>query len=404
MNDKNPKKKSSESYREWLRKYFPFIDRALYYYSISLPLITSLLVLIFIQVFQPFGIKSGLFDPSFRIGLGFTIWGFVLALITVILADRRIDKLEKSIREIKEFVNFKDEKPKVVEHKPIRIKIRPHSYKILFLIGLIFLVGGYFFYMPPNQIPDRPGAQTWEGISLTHNDGFNFTSFEFNFDILANNQYLYMYYNVFPMKAGTHYALLILPYVGKLENISENGWKQYNVSSSNTSILYKEFYCAEDYSYKCHDDKNLIFDFQDKIDAKQYYIHSINIPFARMLQPATVDKVDEILKGKGNMEQGWKNVVTPPTIRVTVNESVTQLNPIPDGYMTSFRLQPQNTASVFVWSLPDHDNITYHLDYTNPGERRTFDDQRNVSLIMFGSSASFLGIALVEYRRREPKI
>lgn len=377
------------------------MDRALRYYSISLPLIVSILVIIIIEVLEPFGIKSGLFDPSFKIGMYFTIWGFSIALITVIQADRKMEKLEKSIKEIKESRSTENHNNNTIVNETDNKKIQLPKYSFLFFIGITFLLTGCYLYAIPNHISDRPAVQTWEGISLTHNAGFNFTNFEFNFATPGNNQYLHMYYNIFPMKSGMHYALLILPYVGKLENFPDTGWMQYNVSSSKTSILYKEFNCDKDYSLKCHDDKNLYFDLQEKIDAKQYYIHSINIPFAPMLQTATVDKVNEILKGKGEIEQGWKIVDTTPKIRVTVNDTVTQINPIPDGYMTSFKVQPRNvSATVFVWSLPDHD-ITFHLDYTNPEERQTFDDQRNISLILIGSGVSFLGVALAEGVRKK---
>lgn len=402
MDDENLKKKTKRSLIDTLRIISPLIERFLTYYYVSIPLVIALLLLGLIDLFEKSGIHSTLTDPPFKIGLYFAIMGFVITLALLIQSDIKITRLEKEIKRIKEFVNFKNENQIESKPKSTGNRVKLNSPGFLFLVFLICLALGLFLYWAPNQIPDRVGAQTWEGISLTHNDGFNFTMFDFNFVTIPDNrQYLFIDYSIdTQIKNGTHYALLILPYVGKLESMSENGWTQYNVSSSHTSILYKEFPCATDYSFKCYvvNNPNLYFDLQDDVDTKQYYVHSINIPFAPMLQPDTVSEVDKILKGKV-FRQGW-NVKNPPNIRVTVNDTVTQLNPIPDGYMTSFKVQPRNvSASVFQWSLPKHD-ITFHLDYTNPGERRSFDDQRNVSLILFGTAISFLVVATSEYLRK----
>ena len=284
MSDKNQKEKPKKSLRNALQIISPIVERFLTYYYVSAPLFFSIFLLLFIDFLEKIGIHSTLTDPSFKIGLYFTIWGFAIALLMLIQSDIKLNQLKKDITKIKEFVNFKDEKPKVNEYERMKIKIKLTSHVVLFLIAIGFILSGCYFYATPNQTSDRPGAQTWEGISLTHDGGFNFTTFDFNFVTSTDNQYLFIYYStVFQMKAGTHYALLILPYVGKLEDTTRNGWKQYNVSSSNTSILYKEFNCDELYSPNCNYDENMYFDFQNKIDAKQYYIHSVNIPFASHL-------------------------------------------------------------------------------------------------------------------------
>ncbi|MGB6785434.1 MAG: hypothetical protein WBE60_06105, partial [Nitrosotalea sp.] len=236
MNDKIPRKKSKKSLRDVLRIISPIIETFLTYYYVSAPLLIALLLLFSIYSLEKLGIHSTLTDPTFKIGLYFAIWGFAITLLMLIQSDIKINRLKKEIKEIKEFFGFKDEKTKIAELAPIRIKIRlPLYIIILFLIAFGFILAGGYFYAPPNQTPDRPGAETWDGVSLTHDSGINFTTFEFNFVTSTKNQYLFIYYITdFQMKAGTHYAMLILPYVGKLEDASADGWKQYNVSSSNT--------------------------------------------------------------------------------------------------------------------------------------------------------------------------
>ncbi len=275
-------------------------------------------------------------------------------------------------------------------------------YPILLIAGVILLVLALVFYFEPVK-DDVQGAQTVEGVDLIHSRTFNFTSLSFNFVSFHGIQYLQINYVIYQFKNDTPFAIIILPYLGTLDNSTSNGWHYESVPSVNSTLIYKYFRFNETSKYN-DDQGNLYFYFKSPIESKQHYIHSINIPFK---PPVNIwENITKISTRPDLSINGWQFIETK-NVTFTVPSNASELNPVPDyGNLQSYDDKYRNVhTTVFLWKIPE-DKITFHVDYVLPEERKKFDDFRNLSLIFFGTSTAMLSVFvgdLIKFHRRKPK-
>lgn len=267
------------------------------------------------------------------------------------------------------------------------LNMNNRSDLILLFAGVFLFVLGWVFYSESVK-DDVQGAQTVEGVDLIHSSTFNFTNLSFNFVSFHGIQYLQIPYATEQFKNDNPFAVIILPYLGTLDSSTSNGWHYVPIPSVNATLLYKYFEFNETALFHA-DQGNLYFYFKNPIESKQYYVHSINIPFKRPLN--ILDNITKIANRSPDLwTDGWQFIGTK-NVTYTVPSNASELNPVPDyGNLQSYDDKYRNVhATVFLWKIPD-DGITFHVDYVLPEERKKFDDSRNLSLIFFGTSAAML--------------
>lgn len=261
----------------------------------------------------------------------------------------------------------------------------------ILLVGIGSLLTGLYLYSESTS-GDRIGVQVWKGISLTHTKTLNFTQFDLRFITKENSQFLYLYY-VIPSRYFDNddpIMILNIPYKGNLTGETE-GWNNVWLGDEKITLLYKEFGCTENNPCTTGDQANLYFYFDEQVDSKLYYIHSINIPFKHD-NPIFWDIDIDVLTKRDHEDlvTSWQYIDSKPTVSVSIDGNATELNPVPLGHLDTF-FNPIHKVrnTVFVWDISDRD-ITYHLDYTIPSERIKFENYRNFSLILFGTSIAMI--------------
>lgn len=277
------------------------------------------------------------------------------------------------------------------------------TFGIHLILGIIIIIAGLFFFITPIS-NDRPEVDRWSGFDLVRQENVTLSSLSFNIVTLEEVQYLHIFYSTNEIHGETPFLMFIIPYLGIIVNpqgdqysIPEE-WKTYRDPGLKTTILYKFFDCTE--KKYCNDQLNMYFDFDYKIDSKQYYTHSINIPFLSSFHPPLTDAINKILKDIPNSywEKNWglregKN----PILTVSVIDASTQYNDIPDGYLKSHKYNRTGvTNSVMVWDVPEH-AIDFHLDIVNPHEKYYYDNLRTIAVVLFATGTAFLTISFSEY-------
>ncbi len=279
------------------------------------------------------------------------------------------------------------------------------SQKKIFGI-LIIIIGLIFFLIPISN--DRPEVDRWSGFDIVRQENVTLSSLSFNIVTLEETQNLHIYYSTNEISGETPFLMFMIPYLGTLVNPQGDKysipgeWQTYQDLGLKTTILYKFFDCTEE-EY-CYDQLNMYFDFDYKIDSKQYYTHSINIPFMAPHDSPLNDARNEILKNipVAYWKENWGlREETNPVLTVSVIDDSTQYNPIPDGYLKSHKYNRTGvTNSVMVWDVPEH-SIDFHLDYVNPGERYLYDAFRTIAILLIGIGTAFLTISASEYFSRK---
>ena len=154
------------------------------------------------------------------------------------------------------------------------------SQKKIFGI-LIIIIGLVFFLIPISN--DRPEVDRWSGFDIVRQENVTLSSLSFNIVTLEETQNLHIYYSTNEISGETPFLMFMIPYLGTLVNPQGDKysipgeWQTYQDLGLKTTILYKFFDCTE--KKYCYEQLNMYFDFDYKIDSKQYYTHSINIPF-----------------------------------------------------------------------------------------------------------------------------
>lgn len=285
----------------------------------------------------------------------------------------------------------------------VNVKRTLKKHHIHLILGVLIIgIGVLIFWIPISN--DRLEVDRWEGFSSLRHENVTLSSLQFNIVTLEKTQTLHIFYATNEIHSNTNstFLMFFIPYMGNLEandkySIPYN-WETKRIPELHTTIIYKFFDCTT--KDPCRDQLNMYFDFDKKIDAKQYYIHSINVPFSTPLHPEVLAVRDEILK---NVSSGyWKgdwglDNKTNLELSVSVLDDSTQYNLIPDGYLKSHKYEKTGvTNSVVVWKIPDHP-IDFHLDYVDPAQKFYYDVFVTLSVIMFGTGTAFLTIAFSEW-------
>lgn len=280
------------------------------------------------------------------------------------------------------------------------------KYYAHLIFGVIIIAAGIgiFFYPISN---DRPELDRWDGFDLLRYENVTLSRLDFNIVTLEKKQTLHIFYSTNEIHGKTPFLMFMIPYLGTMVNpegdkfsIPGEWQTRYDIGLK-TTILYKFFDCTD--RDPCSDQLNMYFDFDEKIDSKQYYTHSINVPFKSPHQSEILEIRNEILKDipSAYWEGNWgldQNI--NPRLTVSVLDDSTQYNPIPDGYLKSIKHNRTGvTNSVMVWDVPDH-RIDFHLDYVNPNEKLLYDSLSMFAIILFGTGTAFLTISASEYLSR----
>ena len=252
-------------------------------------------------------------------------------------------------------------------------------------------------------LTDRPKIDRWEGFHVVRHENVTLANLDFNIVTLEEKQNLHIFYAAEEIKKGDTFLMFIIPYLGTLTNPEGDGfsipndWQTYHDIGLKTTILYNFFDCG-DKSY-CNDQLNMYFDFDEKIDSKQYYTHSINIPFLSPHPSEIITARNKILEHIPNGY--WKESMTlthnfVPQLTITVLDDSTQYNPIPDGYLKSHNSNRTGvTNSVMVWDIPEK-RITFHLDYIDTNYKWIYDIMTTSAIFLFGIGIEFRVISFSE--------
>lgn len=279
---------------------------------------------------------------------------------------------------------------------------RDYQTHATFGIGII-LIGIVFLLML--ILNDRPEVDRWEGFDIARQHNITLSSLQFNIVTIEEKQSLHIFYSTNEIKGENPFLMFFIPYLGTMVNPEGNqfsvpgDWQTHKIPGLKTTILYKFFDCSQ--KEYCSDQYNMYFDFQEKIDSKQYYTHSVNVPFLspnhQEVNDARNEILDEIPGYQIKQDWGLRENYNP-ILRVSVLDDSTEYNVIPDGYLRSHKYNRTGvTNSVIVWDVPDH-RIDFHLDYVNPHERYFYDNLRTASIVLFGTGAAFLVVSFSEYR------
>jgi hypothetical protein len=332
-----------------------------------------------------------------NMGFLMTVGGLILIVIGVWGSHNRISKYVKQITKTDESKLNLD--PGVPNFQKNRIY---SNWRIHLALGIIIMfIGGILFIIP--ILNDRPEVQRWEGFGITRQHNMTLSSLQFNIVTIEEKQALHIYYATDDINGENPFLMFFIPYSGKLVNPDGNEfslpgkWQTYTDHDLKTTILYKFFDCTD--KKVCSDQYNLYFDFQEEVDAKQYYLHSINVPFLSPHHPEIIDAKNKILNKIPiyQIVEGWgmKNNATP-VFRVTVLDDSTEYNAIPSGYIQPHVYNRTGvTNSVYVWDVPNY-QIAFHLDYVDPNERYYYDNLRMISVVLFGTGTAFLVISCSE--------
>ena len=297
-------------------------------------------------------------------------------------------------REKKEEQNFSHVEPHRVFSNSL------NDYRVHFGLGFLILFMAIMAYYLPT-FDDRDAVQTWTGFDILHDENVTFSNIQISIVAIDKKQSLHIYYATNEIKTEKPYLIFFIPYLVTMTNSEESlkyslpgDWKSHQIPDINTTILYKFFDCSE--REYCSDQLNMYFDFQDTIDSKQYYVHSVDIPFNSHTHPAVIDFRNDILSLPFSWDGSW-NSDRSTLLKVSVLDDSTEYNPIPDGYLEPRKYNQTGVSnSVMVWEIPEHD-ITFHLDYVNPEEQKKYDSLTAFALVMFGTGTGILVLATAEF-------
>jgi len=381
------------------------------YYILIIPILLLLPIIILIAQLEEINIQNPLTDHTFKIGIYLALVGFIVALSSAIQFGERLRKAESEIKTLKNIVqsipSLTKNNESVLNDEGKQKTAKIHKHHIHLVLAIILMIFGLTIYAITTW-NDRPEVDRWGGFDIVRQENVTLSSLSFDIVTLGETQRLHIFYATNEIHGKSPFLMIMIPYLVTLVNPDGDGysipekWQTYQDPGLKTTIVYKFFDCTE--REYCADQLNMYFDFEEKIDSKQYYIHSTNIPFKSPTPREVIDVRNEILKDipSNYWKSTWGLENRPnPVLTVSVIDDSTQYNPIPAGYL---KLNSDNrtgiTNSVMVWNVPEH-AIDFHLDYVNPSEREWFDNLRTFAIVLFGASAAFLAIYISEYFSRK---
>jgi hypothetical protein len=280
-----------------------------------------------------------------------------------------------------------------------------NNYKVFFGLGFLILFLAIVALVTP-ILNDHDAVQTWVGFDIQYQN-VHLNGVSVSVVALENTQLLHIYYSVDQIKGEKPFLMFVIPYQVAMTNTEESykyslpgEWKRQYLPGIKATVMSKIFDCTGRDKY-CNDQLNMYFEFKEPIDSKQYFRHSIDIPFQKIIHPGLIDIRNEMIVPSIEITNSWQTDRTT-LLKVSVLDDSTEYNPIPDGYLELNKYNETRVSnSVMVWDVPDK-NILFHLDYVNPDEQKIYDTLTGIALLLLGTSASTLVLAtteLISHRR-----
>lgn len=321
------------------------------------------------------------------------------------------EKINNIARGIKPDIYYSASYAEKMKDKKSNSKPAKSSNKItlswgLLVAGIIILAIGAYLYSNSTE-NDRPAFQTWEGIHLFKSKSLNYTNVDLNFLLQDSSSSIHIYYTLQAITNNTFIGIE-LPYEGTLTE-RNNDWVTLP-RSGNSTVIYKIFLCKENMS-SCNyhvpneddgnDQFNLLFKINDLIDAKQFYTHSLNIPFGGSVNHDVMGLFQFDIAG--GETYSWNTDTSDIDFRITVSvqDDATEINLIPNAHPRAYSFEPTEVnRTIYSWDVPLQDT-SFHIDYVVPDEREHYETLNTLGIVLFGSGISIIAVFFGEIGRQK---